>query len=312
MEIERRESHAWVHLVLTLIAVSWAFNNMVMKVGFTFVSAQQFGGIRMLLVFPFMLYFAFFSPSRVPFTRRDALGISLIGLVGLGLFQTLFPRGISETSAPLGGVLIATMPVHTLILSLVFRFEKVKWRPVAGVLLTLVGLLVIMRVNTDLSTSETTVRGILFVVVAELGFAINTTFLRPYMERYPLVQVTGLSMSVSVVLYNLVYLNDMKALLDTPIAWQVWPLTMYSGFIAFMVANILWNTSVTKIGSTQVSVYGNLPTVFVLLFSALMFNQVLTGLQLFGSALILCGVILVQFRRRLPSARVEVSATAEL
>ena len=312
METARRESHAWVHLVLTLIALSWGFNNMVMKVGFTYVSAQQFGGIRMLLVFPFMLYFAFFSPSRVPFTRRDALGISLIGLLGLGLFQTLFPRGISETSAPLGGVLIATMPVHTLILALIFRLEKVKWRPVAGVLLTLVGLVVIMRGNTDTAASDTTVRGILFVVVAELGFAINTTFLRPYMKRYPLVQVTGLSMSVSVILYNLVYLEDMRALLETGVAWQVWPLTIYSGFIAFLVANILWNTSVTKIGSTQVSVYGNLPTVFVLILSALMFNQVLTGLQLTGSAMILCGVILVQFRRRLSPVKAQVSVSAEL
>jgi len=119
-------------------------------------------------------------------------------------------------------------------------------------------------------------------------------------------------MSVSVILYNLVYFKDMRALLGTPVAWQVWPLTMYSGFIAFMVANILWNTSVTKIGSTQVSVYGNLPTVFVLLFSALMFNQVLTGMQLFGSALILCGVILVQFRRRLPPVTAEVPATGDL
>ncbi len=306
MAEQNEKGHGWVHIVLTLIALCWGFNNMAMKIGFTFVSSQQFGGIRMLLVFPFMLYFAFFSPSRVPFEKKDTWRIALIGVIGLGLFQILFPRGIGETSAPLGGILMATMPVHVLILSLLFRLERTGWRSIVGVLLTLTGLAIITLTNADqASGGETTIRGVIFVVLAELGFAINTTFLRPYMKKYPLLQVTGLAMSVSVIIYVLVYLSDMIDLVRNGVPWQVWPLTIYSGFVAFLLANILWNTSIAKIGSTQVAVYGNLPTVFVLILSALILRQTLTGWQLIGSLIILSGVVLVQFRKhreRSPSA----------
>ncbi len=310
MERKTGKGHLWVHITLIIIAVSWGFNNTLMKISFTFISAQQFGGLRMLLVFPFMLYFAFFSRSRVRFESRDIWRIALIGLFGMSLFQVLFLRGLDETSAPLGGILMATMPIQVVILSLIFRLESIRWRSITGVLLTLLGLSIIVLSQSS-SGGETTIRGILFVVFAELGFAINTTFLRPYMKKYPPIQVTGLAMSVSVIVYMFGYYRDMRALLDTGIPWQVWPMVMYSGFIAFLLANVLWNLSVRKIGSTQVSVYGNLPTVFVLLFSALMFHQILTGWQLLGSSIILSGVILVQFRKVSGRAEADLHAIAD-
>jgi len=58
---------------------------------------------------------------------------------------------------------------------------------------------------------------------------------------------------------------------------------------------------VKHIGSTQVAVYGNLPPVIVMLFGALLFNEVLNGWQLIGSMIILAGVVLVQFRKTVPA-----------
>ncbi len=299
------KKHIWVHLVLILISLGWGFNNLSMKAGFAYVTPAQFGGIRMLLAFPFMFYLAFFAPGRVTFSRKDVLSIIFLGLIGLGVFQTLFPRGIGETSAPLGGILMATMPIHVVILSLAFRLEKPQWQSITGVVLTLIGLSLIMLTGPSAADdSETTIRGILFVVLAELGYAINTTFLRPFMKRYPPLQVTGLAMSVSVIFYMLVYRRDMVDLIGTRIPWQVWLLTTYSGFIAFLLANILWNNAVRLIGSTQVSVYGNLPPVFVMLLSAILFGEVLTGWQMTGSLIILAGVVLVQMRKRSESPAV--------
>ena len=294
--MEEGKHTVWTHLLLTLVTFSWGFNNIAMKVGFTQLSAQQFGGLRMLLAFPFMLYLAFFMPGRAKFTARDMLGIAVVGLAGMGLFQTLFPIGIDETSAPLGGILMATMPIHVVVISLVFRLEKPKLKSIGGILLTIVGLaLITFSAGESASDGDTTIRGIFFVVIAELGYGINTTFLRSYMKRYPPLQVTGLAMAVSVVLYELVYLSEMKALVSSQISATAWLTTIYSGLIAFFLANLLWNLSVKNIGSTQVSVYGNLPPVVVLILSAMIFGDLLNLPQMLGSLVILSGVVLVQY-----------------
>lgn len=290
------------HLILALVAFSWGTNNIIMKIGFNHVTAGQFGGIRMLFAFPLMIYLAFFLPGRVRFSKKDFLGIMAVGIAGLGVFQTLFPIGIDETSTPLGGILMATMPIQVVIISLLFRLEKPTWKAIAGILLTIVGLAIITIAAGESSSHEdTTIRGILFVVLAELGYGINTTFLRPYMRRYPPLQVTGLAMATSVIMYELVYLSEMRALDFTSLPPVAWLTTIYSGLIAFLLANVMWNLSVKRIGSTQVAVYGNLPPVVVLILSALIFQDLLNIVQMLGSLIILTGVILAQTRSTKPS-----------
>lgn len=287
-----------VNLVLALVTISWGLNNIVLKIGFHYVTPGQFSGIRMIFAFPFMIYLAFFWRGRIPFTRKDFMSIAFFGLTGLGVFQTLFPIGINETTTALGGILMATMPIFVVILSIVFHLEKPQWQSIGGVSLTLLGLSIIMLTKSvSDSNAQTTFRGILCIVLSEVGYAINTTFLRPYMKKYPPLQVTGLAMSVSVLFYLAVYWKDMSTLVIQNVPWQAWTTTFYSGMVAFLLANIIWNFAIKSIGSTQVAVYGNLSPVMVLVLSALLFGDVLNGWQMAGAIVIFSGVVMVQFRK---------------
>jgi len=297
MEKERK-SGGWIHIVLLLITVIWGCNNIVLKIGFQYLTAPQFSGVRMVIALPLMLYFAFWLPGRVRFTKRDFWGVVAIGCVGLGLFQVLFPIGIDQTSASLGGILMATMPIHVVILSLIFRLERPELKSIVGILLTIGGLILITSASHQPeAATQTTLKGIIFVIVAEFGYAINTTFLRHYMKRYPPLQVTGLAMAVSVCIYLIVFFPDMKSLVPSEIHPVVWLCAIYSGLISFLFANILWNYAIKDIGSTKVSVYGNMPPVLVTILGAILFHDVLNLMQMVGAVIILAGVVLVQLRK---------------
>lgn len=297
MEKERKIG-GWIHIVLLLITVIWGCNNIVLKIGFQYLTAPQFSGVRMVIALPLMLYFAFWLPGRVRFTKRDFWGVVAIGCVGLGLFQVLFPIGIDQTSASLGGILMATMPIHVVILSLIFRLERPELKSIVGILLTIGGLILITSASHQPeAATQTTLKGIIFVIVAEFGYAINTTFLRHYMKRYPPLQVTGLAMAVSVCIYLIVFFPDMKSLVPSEIHPVVWLCAIYSGLISFLFANILWNYAIKDIGSTKVSVYGNMPPVLVTILGAILFHDVLNLMQMVGAVIILAGVVLVQLRK---------------
>jgi len=299
----------WVHAALIFVTASWGFNNIIMKIGFRELMAEQFAGIRMLMALPFMIYLAFFMPNHVPFERRDMGKIILISVFGMGMFQVLFPIGVDQTSAPVGGILMATMPVHVVIIGLVFRLERPKPLGILGVLMTLGGLALITFSSGNGAVSEagssglgstvssrTTLFGIIMLISSEFGYAVNTTFLRPFMKKYPSLQVTGLALITATMLFMLINGRYIVQIDFASLSSAGWWAIIYSGLIPLFASNVLWNLSVKHIGSTRVSVYGNLPPVFVLIFGAVLLQQLLFPLQIAGAVIVLAGVILVQLR----------------
>lgn len=296
---QHNDRYLWVHGLLLFVTLSWGMNNIVMKLGFVHVTPQQFGALRMLMALPFLIYLAGFMPGRKPFERKDFFKIIFVGVIGMGMFQALFPLGVHYTSAPVGGILMATMPVQVVIISLLFRLERPGISSVAGVLLTIAGLAVItLSASHTGNGGVTTAWGVFFLVTAELGYAIHTTFLRTYMKRYSPLQVTGLAMSVSVVVYFAVFLPDIVKIDLSTVPAQTFGGAAFSGLVALSIANVFWNISIKHIGSTKVAVYGNMPTIFVLIFSALIFGELLRPMQLLGAVIILAGVLLVQMRNK--------------
>lgn len=296
----KANSGLWVHIVLFVTTLSWGFNNLALKYGFRFIDPLLFNGLRLLVTTPFMIYYSFFSPGSVKFTWSDFWKLALLGGAGLGVFQILFPLGIDETATPIGGVLMATMPIHVALLSAIFKLEKPSWKTIAGALLSMVGLFLIAHSSTLPSDAgRTTLRGVLFVVVAEFGYATNTTFVKPFLKRYTAMQVAGVTLGASSVVFLIYTFPTMISSDYSQIKLNVWLAILYSGFIGYLLSNIVWNNMIGRIGSSKVAIYGNLLPVHVLILSAILFGELLIPLQIVGTIIILAAVVLVQ----LPSRR---------
>lgn len=286
-----------IHIVVLFVTLIWSFNNIAFKIAFIYMSAPLFNLLRLLIAFPLMVYLAFFSSNRVPFEKRDLFFLILIGIGGYGVFQLLFPIGLDNTSPAIGGILMATMPIHVVILSIVFKLEKITLPIIIGVLFTLVGLtLIALFSSSKEGMLETSLTGIILVVVAEFGFALNTTFLKPYLKKYPTLQLTSFVMGVSVLFYTLVNTKNVINFDFSLISFKIILLAVYSGIIALFGANILWNRAIDILGSAKTSVYANVPPVFVLILSMIIFKDFPHPIALLGSAIILMGVYVVNKR----------------
>jgi len=295
-----QKSSVLTSIILLFVTFSWGLNNILMKVGFREIDPWMFSALRLAATLPAVLLVARFSPGYVPFERKDLLKISGIACVGFTGFQVFFPLGIYGVSTPLGGMLIATMPVWVLLINLITRISRVSITAVAGLLLTLTGILLIV-VLPEMGTGDvgnTTVSGVVFLVLSELFFAVNSVFLRPFMKKYSVPQVTAVAMVISTLLFAAI-LNKRIVTFDyTSLSLVTWGTILYSGVIAMFLSNILWNRSIKSTGSLKVSVYANLPPVFVLILGALIFGEILSGVQYIGAVIIATGIVLAQVQRR--------------
>ncbi|MFW6209660.1 MAG: DMT family transporter, partial [Spirochaetota bacterium] len=81
-----------------------------------------------------------------------------------------------------------------------------------------------------------------------------------------------------------------------------WFSAAFSGIFALALGNTLWSFGIKRIGSTNASVYGNLPPVFGILAGILVLNETLSTMQVLGALIILGGVALVNKKPADPQA----------
>ena len=127
--------------------------------------------------------------------REDRGIFFLLALLGVSLNQIFFILGLSLTTAINTAVLTATIPVFTLAVALVLRHERLRLRPLLGLVFAFAGALVLLDVQRFDWRSDF-VKGDLLLLANCLSYSFYLVLGRPVMARYrpPTAIASGVSL----------------------------------------------------------------------------------------------------------------------
>ena len=138
-------------------------------------------GLRFSLAAALLL--AAMAVLRLPFPRERALiGSVLYGLFNFGLSFALIYYGLVRVQAGLGQILLALVPLATLLLAVLWRQERVRGSAVIGTFFALVGVTLIA--SDPLRQAPPPLTSVLAVVGGSVCFAQALVLVR----RFPRVQ----------------------------------------------------------------------------------------------------------------------------
>ncbi len=147
-------------------------------------------GIGALCLLPFVL-----SAPRVRFSGRDLAPIAFLGIVQFGLVIALANHALQFVPAARVALIFATLPLQTMLVAALLRQESLTLFKTLGVMLTLVGV--------GLALGERALEGAwridLIVLLSASAAAICTVLYRPYLKKYPALQVSSFGMVASVI-----------------------------------------------------------------------------------------------------------------
>jgi drug/metabolite transporter (DMT)-like permease len=139
-----------------------------------------------------------FSP-RVRFERRDVLPIAMLGIAQFGILIALLNYALGYITAARAALIFATMPLLTMILAAALGYERLTLTKAAGVLLTIVGVGFALGEKTaGVGTAPSAWIGELVALASALCGALCSVLYRPYLRRYPTLQVGAFAMLASV------------------------------------------------------------------------------------------------------------------
>lgn len=138
------------------------------------------------------------ASRRVKIARTDWLPICVLGIVQFGVLIALLNAGLRVVPAGRGALLFATLPLLTLLFAAALGRERLTPYKLAGVLVALTGVGVVLADRLGGAGGDDAAWGTLAVLASAACGALCSVLYRPYLARYPALQVSAVAMVASV------------------------------------------------------------------------------------------------------------------
>jgi drug/metabolite transporter (DMT)-like permease len=230
--------------------------------------------------------------------RRHAGILLLLALTGIAIFQSLVYLGLHSTTAVNAVLINSSIPLFILLCSWVIERERASPRQIAGMLLSLVGILVILSRGSPGALLELEVHaGDAWILLAMPVWGIYSVLLkRRPAELGGLPFLFVISLAGVVMLLPFAGLAAAQRALQLPTAAEALGV-LYMGLMASVVAFICWNRGVAAVGANAAGFTVHLLPAFGTVLAIVFLGETFAPFHAAGIATILAGVLLATVRK---------------
>jgi drug/metabolite transporter (DMT)-like permease len=225
--------------------------------------------------------------------RSDALAvlrgrwgaITFMAIVQVVLPFLLITYGERHIASSLTGILVASAPIFTVLLAAHFDADdRPRGIAAAGVLMGIVGVALLLGV--DLSGDAAALAGGLMVVLASIGYAVGSVFLKHRLRGVPAV---GIAAGTLVVGSALLAPFAMLTLPSATPSFEAAGSLLVLGAGGTGIAFAIFYTLIAGVGPGRAALVAYIAPGFAVIYGVWLLSEPLTAGSVLGLALILCG-----------------------
>lgn len=284
----------WTLVAFLVGAVLSSGNPIAVK--FSNAELEPFWGATLRFALAAALMLTVMAVLRLRFPRgRALLGAVLYGIFNFGLaFACLF-YALVELGAGFLQILLAVIPLITLLLVVVQRLERLRPAAVVGAMLALGGVLLMSQVALDASVSIGT---ILVAMGAAFCLAEGAVLIRIFPPEHPVtLNAVGMTVGAGVLLIASLLAGNRMVLPELQATWLA---LAYMVVIGTGVVFLLWVYVLEHWEASRAAYNFVLLPPITLFFSNLITGEDVGVEVVFGGLLILAGVYIGALRPTLP------------
>jgi drug/metabolite transporter (DMT)-like permease len=283
------------YLALAAAALFWGGNWVLARWIQNQFPPQTLGLLRWGSAALFLLPFALTPTLRAwPAVRREWRRLAILGAIGVTGFSALSYWGLSYTTSINGSLLNTAAPVFILMLSAMGFGDRINLMEVAGVAVSIVGVVIIVaRGNFGALAALGVNIGDAIVLAAVLLWAVYTVLLRRWRIQLPpmvfLFTTIVLSLPLPIATTAIEYALGAPA----PSPDTIGLLTIvYLGLFPSIGAYACWNFGVSRAGAARATLFQYLIPVFAAVLAVLLLGEEVRLFHVAGAVLIMGGLLL--------------------
>ena len=278
--------------LLTMPPLFWAGNAVFARLLVGDVPPLQLSLLRWLLALAIFLPFAW----RPLWEHRAVLrarwrDVALIGVLGVGLYNTLQYLAVQTSTAVNVTLIAASTPVFALVFGVLFFNEQARRAQWLGAALSIGGVLWVLLRGQPASIAQLSfVPGDLIMIAANVTWALYTWFLRKRRPDLPFAPFLAAQMLVGSLFVLPLALGEAAVGADIRWSGTVLLVLAYMALFPSIAAYYCWDRGVTRVGAVVPVHFANLTPLFAALLSTLVLGESPQLYHLIGLALIIGGI----------------------
>lgn len=230
--------------------------------------------------------------------KSDGKNLLLLSLCGITFNITFFFLGLKISSAIDAPIIASAGPVFTFFLALIFLKEKFRLKKLLGMLLALFGVILIVIQPILEKSSDASVLGNLFFILATFGAVAQAIFGKKIYSNHNFILVTFLSFIIGTLtfipmaLYEYLKYPEWIAILD----YRGLTGIIFGAVLSSTVAYTLFGYGLSKIQASEVAIFSYIDPIVAVLIAIPLLGEKITLAYILGSTLVLSGIYFAEKR----------------
>ena len=291
------------YLLLSLAVFSWAGNWVVGRAMRDEIPPVAMSFWRWVFAFLLILPFCLRElHSKWRLVRHNLWWFTASGALGALFFNTMIYVGLQHTATTNSVLLNSLVPVYIVLISWFVLGERISTMQVAGILLSLTGVLAIASRGDPVFLAALHLnRGDMWIMFAMLLWAVYTILLRWRPQDLSAIAVLAAMLMFSLPLLTPFYLWELYQLGSFEVTGSTVAALSYYATIPSLLAYLMWNYGVSQIGPNRAGLMSHLLPVFAAVLLVVFLGERLYAYHYIGAVFVFGGIWLTT---RAPGARV--------
>lgn len=279
---------------LALAASIWGSMYVVSKYVLEFVPPFTLLWLRYIIAGLVLSIFMLLSRKH-KVNPQDIFLLAWIGFIGYFISVGAQFVGTKLSDAHTGALITSSSPVFTFLLARWLLQEKITWRKLFSLLLSIAGIITVIGFNRSGGNS---LSGSLALLTAAVTWALLSIYVKKASVRYSSLTITTYALLFAVVFTTPAAAWEMTSqpvlLLANPLVWLG---TLYIAIVSTALAFYLWNKGMDLMDAGVGSLFLCFQPIVGSFLGWLLLKEHLDLKFFFGAVLILAGLIIVSWQR---------------
>ncbi len=315
------------HLALITVSSIYGYFYVAMKLLYKTLSPPEFILLRLVLTAFFVIMIDRLILKHPPPEKQDWLKIGGLGLVGVFVVQTLIAWGVHHTTAFHTSLIMATIPIMTLILSILGRREGFHIYKLTGIITAFSGvsILLFFSGSAQAELPGSYLWGDAIILMNAMAFSWFLLGSQQILKKYQPFQFMAYCYIVSAVAFSLLYIgqnllsgNWGALLFFNKMSLTDWLLIAYVVFFASIGSYTLNNYALRRVSPSIVAIYMFIQPMisavagFYLLHETMNLHMVFATLLSFAGVMMTTGASQKEKAKQLAQAALEDVKSSEV